>query len=326
MFLDFEDYRPDTPRLDRAISWREGVMLSIIVHLLVVVAFLLGPEIPWVRAAMERAREAALAKQLEIEKQQRDNRTFVFVQPRLDMPSKLPPPPRADYSDQDRQARTRERAPVPDNTMPFAQGNTRERIESAPEQRARGQGPQPEPSPPQRATAPPTPAAPSENTFTQQAPRREPQPQSPEERPASPAGGSLGEALKNLEKYTQNQTFDNRTGGLGEFGPAIQFDTKGVEFGPWIRRFVAQIKRNWFIPYAAMSLRGHVVLTFNVHKDGRITDLTILQPSNVDAFNNAAFNAMLASNPTQPLPPEYPSDRAFFTVTFYYNETPPSGY
>ena len=27
-------------------------------------------------------------------------------------------------------------------------------------------------------------------------------------------------------------------------------------------------------------------------------------------------------NPTQPLPPEYPSDKAFFTVTFFYNETP----
>ena len=27
-----------------------------------------------------------------------------------------------------------------------------------------------------------------------------------------------------------------------------------------------------------------------------------------------------ASNPAEPLPPEYPSDKAFFTVTFYYNE------
>jgi hypothetical protein len=24
-----------------------------------------------------------------------------------------------------------------------------------------------------------------------------------------------------------------------------------------------------------------------------------------------------------PLPPEYPSEKAFFTVTFFYNETPP---
>ena len=84
------------------------------------------------------------------------------------------------------------------------------------------------------------------------------------------------------------------------------------------------MKRNWFVPYAAMSLRGHVVLTFNVHKDGRITDLQVVQPSNVDAFNNAAFNALTSSNPTMPLPTEYPSDKAFFTVTFFYNETPPA--
>jgi TonB family protein len=69
-------------------------------------------------------------------------------------------------------------------------------------------------------------------------------------------------------------------------------------------------------------MRGHVMITFNVHKDGRITDLTVLKPSAIEAFTNAAFNALLSSNPTQPLPPEYPDDKAFFTVTFYYNEVP----
>jgi TonB family protein len=120
----------------------------------------------------------------------------------------------------------------------------------------------------------------------------------------------------------QGESFDNQTGG-GQFGPEIQFDTKGVEFGPWIRRFIAQVKRNWFIPYAAMSQRGHVVITFNVHKDGSITDLSVVGPCPIDAFNNAAFGALASSNPTQPLPPEYPADKAFFTVTFFYNETPP---
>ncbi len=104
----------------------------------------------------------------------------------------------------------------------------------------------------------------------------------------------------------QNETFDNQGGAGGQFGPEIQFDTKGVEFGPWIRRFIAQVKRNWFIPYAAMSMKGHVVIQFNVHKDGSITDLTVVGPSAVDAFNNAAFGALSGSNPTQPLPPEYP--------------------
>ena len=118
-------------------------------------------------------------------------------------------------------------------------------------------------------------------------------------------------------------TFNNPDGNVGQVGPSIQFDTKGVEFGPWIRRFIAQVKRNWFIPMAAMSLKGHVVLQFRIHKSGAITDLVILQPSSIDAFNNAAVNAIRGSNPTQSLPPEYPDENALFTVTFYYNETPP---
>jgi TonB family protein len=77
------------------------------------------------------------------------------------------------------------------------------------------------------------------------------------------------------------------------------------------------------IPYAAMSLKGHVVITFNVQKNGLLTDVTVVGPCPIDAFNTAAFGALKASNPTQPLPPEYPSDRAFFTLTFFYNETPP---
>jgi len=122
-------------------------------------------------------------------------------------------------------------------------------------------------------------------------------------------------------RYAQDQQLDNPNGG-NQVDPAIQFDSKGVEFGPWLRRFVAQVKRNWFVPYAAMSLKGHVVITFNVHKDGRISDLQVLRPSDVAAFNNAALNALATSNPTMALPPEYPSDKAFFTVTFYYNEAP----
>jgi TonB family protein len=64
------------------------------------------------------------------------------------------------------------------------------------------------------------------------------------------------------------------------------------------------------------------VITFNVHKDGSITDLQVVGPSSVGAFNSAAYGALATSNPTAPLPPEYPSEKAFFTVTFFYNEEP----
>ena len=130
--------------------------------------------------------------------------------------------------------------------------------------------------------------------------------------------------MRNLQRYVQNETFNNPQGGNDRPGATIQFDTKGVEFGPWLRRFVAQVRRNWFVPQAAMVMSGHVVLQFNIHRDGSITDVVVVQPSSIDAFNNAAYGAIMTSNPTAPLPPEYPADKALFTVTFYYNEEPPN--
>jgi len=141
----------------------------------------------------------------------------------------------------------------------------------------------------------------------------------------SGSSGVLGDAIRNLQRYTQQQSFDNPQGS-GDGQGLIQFDSKGVEFGPWLRRFVAQVKRNWFIPSAAMMMKGHVVITFNVHKDGALTDIEIRSSSGIDAFDRAAANALAGSNPTQPLPPEYPSEKAFFTVTFLYNEMPPGQY
>jgi len=93
-----------------------------------------------------------------------------------------------------------------------------------------------------------------------------------------------------------------------------------------MRRFRTQVYRNWLIPYAAMALHGHTVLRFTIHRDGAITDLTVLQPSEVEVFTKAAFHALQASNPTIPLPQEYPDERMVMTVVFYYNEQPPKSF
>jgi TonB family protein len=173
------------------------------------------------------------------------------------------------------------------------------------------------PTPPVPAPAPPAPAPPEE-TF--RLPERDVGLRRPPREVPRGASGALGDALRNLDRYVQNQTFRNPQGGATDPGTAIQFDTKGVEFGPWIRRFVAQVRRNWFVPEAAWAFHGRVVVQFNIHRNGRITDLVVVQPSEIDAFNRASFNAIQGSNPTEPLPPEYPDERAFFTVTFSYNE------
>jgi TonB family protein len=226
-------------------------------------------------------------------------------------------------------AQSRAKAPKPDNPLPYNRGNSPERVDMDAQRReaARGRGPEPDPAAgqPTNQTQPQPDATklPESQTAMQFPSNRVPSPQNGASGRSPTTGGSLGDALRNLQKYTQGEAFENQGGGGGQFGPEIQFDTKGVEFGPWIRRFIAQVKRNWLIPYAAMSMRGHVVVTFNVHKDGSITDLNVVGPCPVDAFNNAALGALASSSPTQPLPPEYPADKAFFTVTFFYNEVPP---
>src|SRR5262245_6592920 len=323
MYFEFEDYKPDITPVGSVISWREGVLLSIIVHLAGVILILMSPQIFEVSPEAIQAREAQMMAARE-----RDPERFVFVEPRVDM--KAPKAPeRAAPSDQDRERRSPERVKEP-NPLPFSRGNTRERVEQMDRETARGRGPTPDPAAGQQAQVQPDtpPAPPSQNQLplpdaqaSLQLPQAKPAPQlgANGQRPLS--GGSLGDALRNLQRYVQRDQFENPQGG-GAFGPAIQFDTKGVEFGPWIRRFVAQVKRNWLIPYAAMTSQGHVVVTFNVHKDGSITDLQVVGPSSVGAFNSAAYGALATSNPTAPLPPEYPSEKAFFTVTFFYNVEP----
>ena len=318
MYFDFEDYRPDIAPVGRAISWREGVLLSIIAHLAAVIVILLFPR--WFPFDVEAARARAIAAQQE---RLQDQARFVFAAPRIERPVPKAPD-RAEPSDLDRMARTPEHVERPTDPLPLSRGNSPERVDEpsrAPET-ARGQGPEPDPAAGRPAQNTPDLAqVPESQSALPQAAQKPVSPHNGANGRAANAGGSLGDALRNLQKYVQHETFDNQGGG-GQFGPEIQFDTKGVEFGPWIRRFIAQVKRNWFIPYAAMSMKGHVVITFNVHKDGSITDLAVVGPSPIDAFNNAAFGALAGSNPTQPLPPEYPSERAFFTVTFFYNETP----
>jgi TonB family protein len=320
MYFDFEDYHPDISPVGRAISWREGILISIIVHLVMIIFVLLFPRLFPYDAAAARARA------LLLQPQSKEDTTFVFVQPRLDRRA-MTAPNRAAPSDMDRQAQSREKAPKPDNPLPYNRGNSPERVDTDAQRReaARGRGPEPDPAagqPTNRTTTQPDATKLPDSQSAMQFPSNR-TPQNGTGGRSATAGGSLGDALRNLQRYTQGEAFENQGGGGGQFGPEIQFDTKGVEFGPWIRRFIAQVKRNWLIPYAAMSMRGHVVVTFNVHKDGSITDLNVVGPCPVDAFNNAALGALASSSPTQPLPPEYPADKAFFTVTFFYNEVPP---
>ena len=318
MYFDFWDNRPDTPRLGSPMTAREKGLMTLVVHLLAVILILVWPELPFVKEAEARRQQQLEAQRLQQLQQQRENPRFVFMQPKVEM--RATPPPRAEMSDLDRRAASIQRPPDPKNSMPFARGNTPEKIDNGP-RTAPAEQPEASVPPPGGESGeparelPPLPEANNGLTL--------PRPEVAKPQARGPSTGVLADAIRNVQKYAGQESFNNQQGGAPDLNfPSIQFDSKGVDFGSWLRRFVAQIRRNWFIPYAAMTMKGHVVVTFFVHKDGRITDLKVVKPSAVDAFTNSAFNALAASNPTVALPPEYPDDRAFFTVTFYFNENP----
>ena len=313
MYFDFEDHRPDTPTIGRTMSTREIVLITVNLHLVVLVMILLGPKIPFIQAIVQRQQQAQEELQRQQQERKKDDARFVFMTPRVQKP--VPPPKRAELSDIDRRARSPERAPNPTNPLPFSRGNTTERLDGNPDlTKPPSPAAAPEPAAARPAEAPPLPVPESTNGFAR---AQEPRPET-----RGPNTGVLADAIRNVQRYATSEKFQNLQGGANQNDPFINFDSKGVEFGPWIARFVAQVRRNWFIPLAAMSMRGRVVVTFNVHKDGRITDVTVARPSSVDAFTISARNAILQSNPTVPLPPEYPDDKAFFTVTFFFNESP----
>lgn len=290
MYLDFEDYRPDPPRVPSAISRREGILLSMLFHALGVIAYLVWPTSP-------------PSEQVFAQPQPQESVQYVQVMPQAERPA--PPKPDVEFSDLDRRATTPQVAPDAMNAAPLSRGNTPDKVVGAKEEKMAG--------PENPVSAPPASTPPPPDNGMRMNPDSPPLPK-------QAAGGNLGSSFRNLQRYLDDQNYDNQRGGLAEQGPDIQFDSKGVEFGPWLRRFVAQVKRNWFIPQAAMFQRGRVVIQFYVLKNGTIIDIRVVQPSPIEAFNIAAVNSLKMSNPTMALPPEYPDDRAFFTVTYHYND------
>jgi len=297
-YFDFDGRHDDLDGVGSAISRREAVLVSLLAHAIFVIVMLVTPDTKWF---------AVITPEAVVPVQAQEERSLPFMLVEA-TPSPTPPVRPRVASDADRRAASSERAPQPSNDMPFSRGNSADMLDGTPAAPLRGPA---TPAPPS-----PAPAAPPMSSLPGTAASV---PRPAETRPAS---GSLGESLRNLDQLIKRERFDNPTGGPNVNDPHISFDSKGVDFGPWLTRFVAQVKRNWLIPYAAMTMRGRVVLTFYVHRDGRITDLQVVKPSDIGAFNTAAFQALVQSNPTLRLPPEYPDDKVLFTVTFFYNDRP----
>ena len=277
MFFDFDENRPDTPRVPQAFTRLERVLLVVVGYQLLLLTYFLAPDSLFVKPVKQFL-------------QPQEPIRFVEIKPLVDRSAiaRLSTPPPA----------MNRRAPPSPPTPPSPQPDST----SPPKANSAGAPDLP------RAVAQPRPVT---GIAANEAPPN----------PPRVRGGILGSALRDLGRYSQESSPDSQEGGPLDQGSSIQFDPKGVDFGPWLRRFRAQVYSNWLIPEAAMVMHGHVVIQMVILRGGMILNPRIVQSSGIAAFDSAAMTALKLSSPTMRLPDGYPGDAIDpFTVIFYYNE------
>ena len=310
-------------------SGREGFLVSTILHLIILIVAIVKPDL---LAPAEREPEA----------REKEDRLVLMVEPPAE-PLILPPLPDPPQAQPQLQPQDSNRMVIPKATqppppdkqqdfqtdLPFSEGNTDEFYAEEDHEEPGEEGELAE-TDAAEANAQAEEAKrladllPRDDfTFgeARPAPATRPEPSSPAGNgPRGQDGG--GGPFEDIRRFMEDKQFHNPEGGLvtGRDN-TLYYDDKGANFVPWIRRMLAEVRRNWLVPYSASFRAGHVAVAVSVDRNGDIDALEIMIPSGTPGFDNASQGALLAAD-LQPLPSDYPDDRFEFVLVFWYNERP----
>ena len=109
--------------------------------------------------------------------------------------------------------------------------------------------------------------------------------------------------------------------GFAEQGP-LSFETQWFDWGDYAQSMVSKIRVNWYANMPQIirtGMKGVVTIRFTIHRDGRISDITILNSSGVPPYDGAARKAIELSSPLKALPANFPNPTERVTCMFYYN-------
>lgn len=291
---------------------REAAWISILVHGAIVLALIFMPK--WMP-------KSVLIVPMHLH--QKENAVFVDSSSN---PAKVKPPKSNAISDQNNRAQTR--APDKETLRQLADAGRPgpPRPPSPP--------PQPEPQATQGNPAPPQNGAPvaAPPRTTETARLESPQPkQNPFAIPS--ASSSVDQAIHAAATNRNNSTSFNNSGDRGSgIRPHIDTrgdmeilsDTKGVDFGPYMKRLKVTIYDHWYplIPESAMppiSKKGRLIVEFAIMKDGTIRGMRLVAGSGDDALDTAAWGALTSAVPLDKLPNAFSGDYLLIRAIFYYN-------
>jgi len=110
--------------------------------------------------------------------------------------------------------------------------------------------------------------------------------------------------------------------GYAEAGP-LSFETRWYDWGEYAQSMVSRIRVNWYANMPQIirtGMQGVATIRFTINRDGRISDITILNSSGVPPYDFAARKAIELSSPLNPLPKDFPNPSERVTAMFYYNK------
>ncbi|HZQ90340.1 MAG TPA: TonB family protein [Terriglobales bacterium] len=311
---------------------REALWLSVILHLMVVMALLFAPRLLPTRSAIVLVTPRELI----------NNQELTYLDLPKDQQTPPPTPPKTDIiSDKNRIATSHtprlnreELKRILDSARPGAPGAGVSAPPSQPApQVAQGGGQQAQPqqqTSQQQQGRGPTPPPTSQTAQLETPPGA-----------ASPGGGAFrsgGLSPGSLIDQAARAAAANRgAGGVGgDFGVGsptqgqvlgnmeVLSDTMGVDFGPYLSRVLHDVRQNWYllipeVARAPMMKKGKVSIEFAITKNGQVAGMRLIAPSGDASLDRAAWGGITGSNPFQPLPTEFRGDYLALRFHFFYN-------
>lgn len=130
--------------------------------------------------------------------------------------------------------------------------------------------------------------------------------------PAPSNAVPFGEGGKPALAYGQFTT------GAGSAGVGFGDGVFGEKYGYYVDAMTRRISQNWLqsLVDSRVQRAPRVYLSFQIARDGTISDVEVKQSSGIPTLDRSAQRAILASNPLQPLPGDYRGSTV--DVTFYF--------
>ncbi|HEY6253346.1 MAG TPA: TonB C-terminal domain-containing protein [Candidatus Angelobacter sp.] len=301
---------------------REAAWLSIVVHVVIFLGLIFIPK--WLP-------KGAVIVSVT------DNKDITFM---TDSSRSTPvKPPRTDVvSDANRIAQSRK--PVLDKDLLRRLREMQRPGPPAPAPRPAPQQQQAMQQSPQQAT-PEQPSG-AQNPVQSPQPQQQAQLQTPQPQAKGPVnfhtgGPGIEQAIQNAaNRGATHYTF----GGGGDYGPTrlqpntnvrgdveIMTDTMGVDFGPYLKKVLFEIKRHWYdlIPEVArppIMKRGNLTVEFAINQDGSVAGLRYVRTSGDIALDRPAYGSITASDPFPRLPSDFKGNYIALRIRFYYNPDP----